>query len=76
MSETQTTASSDENRDTAERRDERAKWTKDLAEIFRGFTADPNYAAYVYVANFLDPVPSDAMVVVHSITEANAEICS
>jgi hypothetical protein len=50
----------DDGRSTPERRDERAKWTKDIAAVFRGLTKDPHYAAYCIAADFLDPIPSES----------------
>lgn len=44
-------------RQTPERRDERAKWTKDVAVILRDLTADPDYEAYRKAADFLDADP-------------------
>lgn len=42
-------------RDTPERKDERAKWTQELARILRQSTASSDYKAFVKAADFLDP---------------------
>lgn len=49
----------DDGRSTPERQDERAKWTKDLASMFRGFYEDPDYPAYLIAADFLHPAEED-----------------
>lgn len=49
----------DDGRNTAERRDERAKWTRDLARILRDSTASPHAAAYALAADFLDATPTE-----------------
>lgn len=49
------TGSTGDDRDTPERRDERAKWLTDIAKILRATTNVPDPKAFLVVADFLDP---------------------